>query len=275
MKIPVSIGDYKNFEFDDSESRYLFDSLKLYYSDDFANMYRPIIYSGLEYIHENDPTINPEGMYYRIVSDQLKGEYCIQYFIYWLEQNCTEFLNISNHRYDYEPIYVYIKPPNLIPVGVVNAGKSQILSFRCRFHKTEIRRVEYTNRDRVEYPYLFTSSPEPFFPFGGQNGRVGRNCIKTYPLAGSIYLDQLRPLFGINSCFHSFSGSESSLIGKPFNIPLRKLTDEILTTWFFNHYKNEDEEPFGHDVSNPFRFPFIQYIDPKPYLKRLCLEGSQ
>jgi len=194
MTTPISIGNFRNFHFEDYVSRYLFDSLRVFYSEEFANMYKLIIYSGLEFINENDFTINPEGMYYRIVFDQIKEEYCIQYFVYWLEQNCTDFINIKNHKFDYKPIYVYIKPPEPYPVGIVNAGKFQLLSFRCIFHRTEIRRVEYTRRDRIEYLYLFTSSPEPYFPFGGQNGRVGRNCVKTYPLAGSIFLDQFRTL---------------------------------------------------------------------------------
>ena len=82
MTIPISIGNFRIFQFEDYVSRYLLDSLRVFYSDEFANMYKPIIYSGLEFINENDPTINSEEMYYRIVFDQIKEEYCIQYFVY-------------------------------------------------------------------------------------------------------------------------------------------------------------------------------------------------
>ncbi|MDX1372213.1 MAG: hypothetical protein R3321_07065 [Nitrososphaeraceae archaeon] len=62
------------------------------------------------------------------------------------------------------------------------------------------------------------------------------------------------------------SGSESSVIDIPFNIPLQRTTDKILTECFFKQFKSEDEEPFGHYGSNSFRLLFIQYIDPKPVL---------
>jgi len=48
---------------------------------------------------------------------------------------------MSNHKYDYEPIFVFIKPPNPIPYVIVNAGQSGTKGLsECRFHKTEVRR---------------------------------------------------------------------------------------------------------------------------------------
>jgi len=48
---------------------------------------------------------------------------------------------------------------------------------------------------------------------------------------------------------------------------LKRLDDSILEGWFWNHHKSLEEESFGHDVSNPFGWPYIKYANPKPYLK--------
>jgi hypothetical protein len=70
-------------------------------------------------------------------------------------QNCTRFIGISNHKFDYEPIFVFVKPPNPIPYGIVNAGQSRARAFGdCRFHKTEVRMRDYIERDRIEYLVL-------------------------------------------------------------------------------------------------------------------------
>jgi hypothetical protein len=71
----------------------------------------------------------------------------------------------------------------------------------------------------------------------------------------------------MNTCFHAFSGAEDQLRGERLNIKLKRLDDTTLEEWFLNHHKSPDEEPFGHDVSNPFEFPFIKYTDPKPFLR--------
>jgi hypothetical protein len=48
-------------------------------------------------------------------------------------QNCIKFLGISNHEYDYEPIFAFVKPPDPIPYGIVNAGQSKARGFgECR-----------------------------------------------------------------------------------------------------------------------------------------------
>lgn len=264
----LAVGTTKTFTLTDATSEYVLPNLQVYFSDLMAEAYQPIIYSANQFYDPDNRCVQPEGMYYRIVYDDLKNEYCIQYYVYWLEQECTGILGISNHKYDYEPIFVYIQPSEALPIGIINSGESKVLGLnQCRFHKTEIRRKEYSVRDDVEKPYSFTTSASPYYPFGGSNGIEGRNCNKRYPIAGSIYFSGNSPMFAIASCFHAFSGAESLLKGERINILLKKLDDNTLTEWFKNHYRKQDEEPFGHDVSNPFEFPFIKYVDPKPILK--------
>lgn len=231
-------------------------------------MYQPILYSQNVPHNDSDPSFKPEAIYYRIIFEPTQAEYCIQYYFYWLDQNCSSFLGISNHKYDYEPIYVYFHPSEISPIGVVNSGESKVLGLnQCRFHKTEARKKEYSIRDQVEESCTFRTSPAPYYPFGGSEGIEGKNCAKRYPLAGSIYFSDVRPMFGVATCFHAFSGAENSLNGGLIEPSLKQLNDEILHEWYMNHYNDRLEEPFGHDVSNPFEFPFIKYVDVKEFLE--------
>jgi hypothetical protein len=91
-------------------------------------------------------------------------------------QNCIWFIGISNHKYDYEPILFFVKPPDPILYGIVNAGQSKARVFGdCRFHKTEVRMRDYLERDRIEESYSFTTSPAPFYPFGVDSEIAGQN----------------------------------------------------------------------------------------------------
>jgi hypothetical protein len=275
----LTIGFSENFELDEVKSPYVLPRLQTFFSDKMASVYQPIIYRSDQFFDDDEggsgdhdyhdaPATYPEGIYYRIVYDPTEATYCIQYYLYWLVQNCTGFLGIAGHKYDSEPIYVFIKPPNPGPYGIVNAGQSKARGFSdCRFHKTEVRMRDYPRRDPIEESCSFTTSAHPFYPFGGDSGAVGQNCVKKYPLAGSIYFEDYKPLFGMNTCFHSFSGAESELKGERMKMTLKRLDDTTLTEWFFEHHKSADEEPFGHDVSNPFEFPHVKYVDPKPFLR--------
>jgi hypothetical protein len=82
-----------------------------------------------------------------------------------------------------------------------------------------------------------------------------------YPLntGKDLQFKALQPLFGIRACSNVFSGAKYDLQGDIFNPPLKRLTDRILTQWYFKHYNHEDDMPFGHDVADPFTYPHIKY----------------
>ncbi len=210
--------------------------------------------------------LTPEGIYYRILYERSLNRLCLQYYVYWQEQNCLGFLPIADHKYDYEPIFIYIDIPNDFPAGIVNAGYSKALGASCRFRKTEVRMNEYTDRDFNEYPIEYKTSPEPHYPFGGPDGLDGNTCVKKYPITGAIYLNKFQPMFGISSCSHVFSGAEKELHGNILSMPTKKLDDQVLNEWYFDHYKDAREDSFGHDVSNAFIFPYVRYCDPKSIL---------
>jgi hypothetical protein len=257
----VALGALDNFQLAKYESRFKVPSVESHFCDNMAELFKPIIYGG-DY---SEPT--PEGIYYRVLYRTDLNTICLQYYVYWLDQNCLGLLPVADHKYDYEPILVYLTPPNPFPIGIVNAGYSKGLGMACRFHKTEIRMKEFAERDFSEYEAKYKTSPEPFYPFGSSDGLDGSTCIKKYPIAGAIYLSNLKPMFGITSCSHVFSGAEKDLRGIVLSIPLKRLDDKVLHEWYFEHHRDQSEEPFGHDVSDAFDFPYIKYCDPKPILR--------
>lgn len=253
--LQLVLGSNLKLELELIESRFSLPGLDVYFCDEMTKLYQPIIYGGKYSIPP------PEGMYYRVLYNNLVQEYCIVYYLYWLDQNCLGIMPIADHKYDYEPILIFLKPPNLFPVGVVNAGYSKYLGISCRFHKTEIRRIEYRERDEHERNFRYLTSPSPYYPYGRTRGKSCKTCIKKYPLPGSIYFEETRPLFALAACSHVFSGSEVSIIGDRLKVDLMRLTDAITEEWY--GHSGIDEEPFDHDISDPFSFPHIRYYDPK------------
>lgn len=82
-----------------------------------------------------------------------------------------------------------------------------------------------------------------------------------------MYFLDHHPVFGLRRCSHVFSGDADFFSEPKTDVPLRRLTDDVLHEWYFQHCKADDEEPFGHDVSNPFEYPHVKYFDPKSLLR--------
>jgi hypothetical protein len=74
---------------------------------------------------------DPEAVYYRVIQND-NQEFCIQYFYYWKYQDCM----MASHKYDYELIFVYLRPGTPDPYLIVNGGLSQA---SCNYHKNEVR----------------------------------------------------------------------------------------------------------------------------------------
>ena len=67
------------------------------------------------------------------------------------------------------------------------------------------------------------------------------------------------PKFAIVTCYHAFTGEETYYDDHVFkdeknmlNLTLRKLTDDVLEDWY-------NDKGFGHEVSDPFTFPYIRF----------------
>jgi len=70
------------------------------------------------------------------------------------------------------------------------------------------------------------------------------------------------PRFGIRVCSNVFSGAEEHLVGEIYNPVLKELTDTVLGEWYYDHSDDEDSMPLGHDIANPFSYPYIKYYHP-------------
>jgi hypothetical protein len=230
-----------------SKSKYKLENYDSYYSDSLAYSYRPIIYSN------QCLSGPPKAVYYRILG--MNGsidEVCIQYMYYWDEQICI----FSSHRYDYEPIFIFVKQNQERPVKIVNNGFASVL---CGFHKIEIRpKTGIRSEDEQHETNKMTQSP--FYPFGADGEISIEFCYKEYPLDGDdLEFFNNRPLFGIKACSNIFSGAQRNLQGFIFDPPLLRLTDEVLDIWYGNHNQDSYDMPFSHDLANPFSFPHIRY----------------
>jgi hypothetical protein len=230
---------------------YVLPRYRVYFDDVMATKYKPIVYS-----HEC-LSGDPEAVYYRIVAKDDTREICIQYFFYWAYQNCM----MASHRYDYEPIFVYFKEGSTTPEMIVNGGLG---GPECGFHKNEIRPA-IGERSEFEVHFSIKLCPKPYYPYGKDGNVECKGCCKTYPLSGGrdLQFEQQHSLFGIRACSNVFSGARYDLEGKKFDPLLKQLTDEVLKEWYFKHYNEEDDMPFGHDVADPFSYPYIKYHSAK------------
>jgi hypothetical protein len=282
----------------ESKTKYALEGYRVFFSSKLARQYEPIVYSGectsgdpeaLYYrILQNDdggdgeknefciqylPIVysgvcmsgDPEAVYYRILQKVEKNEYCIQYFYYWKYQNCWP----ESHNYDYEPIFIYLKSDDSSPYLIVNGGFG---TPDCYFHKNEVR-PRKGKRDSDIRHVTTNLSPQPFYPFGQDGNLKYDACVKTYPLDTGEDLQfekGYHALFGIRACSNVFSGAQGDLHGHRFDPPLKKLTDRVLSKWYFHHYQNTNDMPFGHDIADPFSSPYIKFHKPsKEEVERL------
>jgi hypothetical protein len=236
-----------------TNTNFVFQGYGISFSNEMAKRYKPIVYS---HKCESGP---PKAVYYRIVTDNETKGSCIQYFYYWEHQNCLDFM--ASHRYDYEPIYIYVRNYDSFLSRIVNGGKG--IEARCRFHKNEIRPRNGV-RQRIGSFFEVTLSPQEYFPWGKDGTVRYRGCSQTYPLMGDkdLQFEHTNPRFGICECSNVFSGSKEHLVGDIFDPPLEELTDTVLEEWYYNHYNEGDDMPFGHDIADPFSYPYIKYHHP-------------
>jgi hypothetical protein len=236
------------------KTKYALGGYKVFFSTKLARQYEPIVYAG------ECMSGDPEALYYRILQND-NNEFCIQYFYYWQYQNCM----MTSHGYDYEPIFIYLKnkksDDDLDLYLIVNGGLG---GPDCHFHKNEVR-PSHGRRNGKTSHITSNLSPYPFYPFGKDGNVKYHACVSTYPLDTGKDLqleEEYRPLFGIRACSNIFSGAQGDLHGRRFKPPVKRLTDRVLDKWYFHHYKNTNDMPFGHDIADPFASPYIKFHKP-------------
>jgi hypothetical protein len=84
----------------ETKSKYALAQYGVLFDDILAHKFKPIAY------YHECLSGDPDSLYYRIVVNKsdTKIDFCLQYFFYWSYQWCL----MSSHRYDYEPIFVYL-----------------------------------------------------------------------------------------------------------------------------------------------------------------------
>ena len=194
-----------------SKSKYVLPRYDLLFSETLAKSYEPVVYS-----HEclSGPS---EALYYRILAKQVTKELCIQYFFFWRYQRCY----MASHRYDYEPVFVFLKDNEAKPFLIVNAGLG---GANCGFHKNEVR-PKSGKPDWLDVHFKVNLSPKDYYPFGRNGIVIYKGCSKKYPLnpGKDLQFKGLHPLFGIRACSNVFSGARYDLQGDIFNPPLKRL----------------------------------------------------
>ncbi|HET7285781.1 MAG TPA: hypothetical protein VFI70_13945, partial [Nitrososphaeraceae archaeon] len=238
---------FMNNDIEVGNSKFALPQYRVYFNDVLATKYKPIAYS-----HEC-LSGDPQAICYRIIANDATQDMCIQFFFYWANQYCM----MASHRYDYEAIFIYLEANDPNPQLIVNGGLG---GPECGFHKNEIR-PRAGERTGHELHFSEKTSSKPYYPFGKDDGSLKcEGCSEQYPLNGDdLRFEDQHPLFGIRACSNVFSGASYDLQGKRFDPPLKRLTDDVLTEWYFKHYNDEDDMPFGHDVSDPFSYPYIKY----------------
>lgn len=188
---------------------YTLPKYRVHFDDAKAAEYKPIVYS-----HEC-LSGDPEAIYYRIVAKDDTGEICIQYYFDWDYQYCM----MASHRYDYEPIVVFLRGGGTTPQMIINGGLG---GPECGFHKNEIR-PEIGERSEFEEHFSTKLCPKPYYPYGKDGNVKCEVCCMVYPLSGGrdLQFEQQHPLFGIRACSNVFSGARYDLEGKRFDPPLK------------------------------------------------------
>jgi hypothetical protein len=234
-------------------SEYYEKKLRAYFNKRKARKFLPIIHDPKGY--GSNP--KPDAFYYRILK---KGKMeAIQYFLRWDKQDCTKSYPgigyLFSHDFDYEPIIVFLEDGKLTKLVISAAG-----SLLQGGHQTEIFRQDKSiTFGKVQYK----TSKKLIYPYGVKNvnNNFKEDSLQKVRFKGN------KPNLGLATCYHVYTTIGSYLRGPKLKVELLELTDEVLRKWY-------KEENFGHDVSNPWKYPHIKY-HPSPKIKRLTEERTQ
>jgi hypothetical protein len=232
---------------------------KVAFCDELAARYRPIILDPQGYGRVPVP---PDFMAYRIVFDERHQRLCIIYEIYWRRQDCTWRELNKDHNHDYEQIQIHFDITSGEMTRVVLASEGPPI---YGGHGVEI----YSSRNNVWSGEMRTHTASVnSYPWGRHLYKI---WVVEQPLKGLLFRRR-RPVVRITTCYHVYTGIVQDRLPPDFpvtaldvlfphelEIPLCRLTRQILWKWYYQHFENR----FGHDLSHPFDPPHIMYV-PSP-----------
>lgn len=244
----------------DLKDKYVTEGLLVAFSDELALDFLPVIYDPRGYGSVPYP---PEIIAYRLIMDLKKQRLCIVYEIYWKRQDCTwQELN-KDHDHDYEQVQVHFD----LSVGTVNkVVVSSTGPVENAGHGVEV--FSHVSSVKVRtVPYV--TSSEKAFPWGTKNGQNNATQIREIPIE-HLLLDNNNPPIVVLNCYHAFAGLKRVLMPDErvvLNPELVHLDKKLLDKWYYLYAVNR----FGHDLSNPFREPYIMYFPPpEDWVSRLA-----
>ena len=205
-----------------------------------AKYYRPWLYRGTIIKHDC-----PDKVYYRVIKgkDFYEGfdAYLIQYFAYWHYQE----LPAPPHKYDYEPIFIYVQNigdrPYRVAYDRCDSGKHY-----HQIHGT----YDCIRPEEGDHQEWSSTNDKAYYPYGKISHKV--NVILSHIDTLQWYGNHVK--LSIAHSWHTFDTDISGTCCYD-NDPFLPLTDEALK----NAYKPSKllvPEPFKYDVSDPFKGVF-------------------
>lgn len=151
------------------------------------------------------------------------------------------------HDYDFEPIYVFINGSQIKKVVISGRGDVD-----AQPHRNDIF-VDQNSYSEGES--LFTTSDFPYYPNGK---RPASTAFKEFAM-DKLIMTEDRPTFAIITCYHAFTSRKyyygEEVFKKKLDALPHNLTDDVLSDWY-------QRKHFGHDVSDPFEFPYLRFAEP-------------
>jgi hypothetical protein len=241
--------DYE-LEFDPKD-KFVKKDLQVAYQDDLARRFMPTIYDPRGFGSSPHP---PEIIAYRLLLDSTLQKICIIYEVYWKRQECTWKELNKDHDHDYEQIQLQF---NLISQTIDKIIISSVGPIENAGHGVEVFHTVSSVRVRT-IPYITSSNR--FFPWGGISGRGNSTQVREIPIEHLLFEDGKIPVVLLN-CYHAFSGLKHTLSAEEKIVlapKLVRLDGKLLEKWYYLNIANR----FGHDLSNPFKEPYMLYFPP-------------
>lgn len=227
---------------------------KLYvaFNDELAGELTPLIFDHPK--GYGSKPFPPDIIAYRLILDPVNFQTIALFEVYWKRQDCSWRELNKDHDHDYEQIQVHFN----FNTGKVNKVViSSIGPIECGGHGVEVYIKDSGFRT---YGINYRTSPRTFFPWGGKEGKPNRTLIREIPLNRLIF-EGMKPKVLVLNCYHVFTGMKRKSLAKGRSqlFPqLIRLDAEILNRWYYRNAKNR----FGHDISNPFKKPYVLYYPP-------------
>jgi hypothetical protein len=248
----IDVADKKYELRPDPEDPYVVPGLLVFYCHQLAEDFMPVIFDPKGYGSKPYP---PDLFAYRLIVDPKMQKLCVLYEVYWRRQECTWKELNKNHDHDYEQIQIHF---NLTIGEAEKIIVSSVGPIENAGHGVEV--YSYIPRAGVK-SVIYTTSMKNHFPWGGKSGQNNSTQIREIPIERLIFKKK-RPVVLVVNCYHAFVGLKrraSPIDGKNMLKPnLYELDRKLLDLWYYRNAKNR----FGHDISNPFKEPYIKYSPP-------------